>query len=52
MFDLQSDPHELTNIYGKSQHAALQSELHAELARLRNELELPPIPRADADARQ
>jgi arylsulfatase A-like enzyme len=43
MFDLASDPHELTNIYGRPEHAELQKELHAELERLRSELEVPPV---------
>jgi arylsulfatase A-like enzyme len=43
MFDLESDPHELTNIYGRPEHAKLQKELHAELERLRGELDVPPV---------
>jgi arylsulfatase A-like enzyme len=42
MYDLEKDPHELANIYGKPDHAELQRSLHAELDRLRRELEVPP----------
>jgi arylsulfatase A-like enzyme len=44
MFDLTSDPNELSNIYGRPEHAQLQRELEAELARLRRELDVPPLP--------
>jgi arylsulfatase A-like enzyme len=47
MFDLEKDPHELNNIYGRPEYAQLQEELHAELERLRKELELPPLPTAN-----
>jgi arylsulfatase A-like enzyme len=43
MFHLETDPDELTNIYGRPQHAQLQRELHAELERLRTELDVPPV---------
>jgi arylsulfatase A-like enzyme len=43
MFDLESDPHELTNLYGRPEHSELQTRLHAELARLRTEFEVPPV---------
>jgi hypothetical protein len=42
MFDLESDPDEMVNIYGRPEHAELQQQLHAELARLRTELDVPP----------
>jgi arylsulfatase A-like enzyme len=48
MFDLASDPHEMVNIYGRPEHAELQRELEAELARLRTELEVPPLPEGSA----
>jgi arylsulfatase A-like enzyme len=44
MFDLTSDPNELSNIYGRPENAQLQRELEAELARLRTELDVPPLP--------
>jgi arylsulfatase A-like enzyme len=47
MFDLEKDPHELNNIYGRPEYAQLQEELHAELERLRKELELPPLQTAN-----
>jgi arylsulfatase A-like enzyme len=36
LFDLESDPHEMNNLYGQSQHKAKAEELRAELERLRN----------------
>jgi arylsulfatase A-like enzyme len=42
MYDLEKDPQELENIYGRAEHAELQKSLHAELERLRDELEVPP----------
>jgi arylsulfatase A-like enzyme len=44
LFDLQADPQELTNLWGQPEHAELQAELVAELARQRAQLELPPLP--------
>jgi arylsulfatase A-like enzyme len=41
MFDLKSDPKELTNVYDKPEHAAARKELHDELKRLRAELKVP-----------
>ena len=34
LFDLEKDPLEMNNVYGKPEYAAVQKELHAELARL------------------
>ena len=48
MFDLENDPDEMVNIYGRPEHAELQRELQAELARLRTELEVPPLPEGNA----
>jgi arylsulfatase A-like enzyme len=42
LYDLEKDPHEMMNVYGKPEYAELQMELHAELDRLREELEVPP----------
>ncbi len=41
LFDLKTDPRELTSVYGKPEYAAAQKELEAELARLRKELKVP-----------
>jgi arylsulfatase A-like enzyme len=41
LFDRQTDPRELTSVYGRPEHAATQRELHAELDRLRRELRVP-----------
>ncbi len=41
LYDLEKDPHELMNVYGRPEYAKLQKELHAELERLRAELEVP-----------
>lgn len=49
LFDLKTDPRELTSVYGKPEVAAVQKELEAELARLRKELRVPdPDPPASA----
>ena len=42
MYDLEKDPDELNNLYGRAEHAELQKELAAELERLRRELDVPP----------
>jgi arylsulfatase A-like enzyme len=41
LYDLEKDPHEMVNVYGVSDYAKTQAELHAELERLRGELEVP-----------
>ncbi|HTU91258.1 MAG TPA: sulfatase/phosphatase domain-containing protein, partial [Gemmataceae bacterium] len=41
LFDRQKDPQELRSIYGQSEYAAVQKELHEELSRLRKELKVP-----------
>ena len=38
MYDLQADPGELNNLYGKSENAALQSSLIAQMEKLRAEI--------------
>jgi arylsulfatase A-like enzyme len=43
LYDLEKDPHELVNVYGKADYAELQQQLHAELDRLRAELAVPPV---------
>jgi arylsulfatase A-like enzyme len=43
LFDLEQDPQELTNRYGRPEYAELQAKLSAELARLRDELDVPPL---------
>jgi|tagenome__1003787_1003787.scaffolds.fasta_scaffold20965013_1 arylsulfatase A-like enzyme len=43
LYDLVKDPHELNNVYGKSDYAPMQAELKTELIRLRKELDLPPL---------
>jgi arylsulfatase A-like enzyme len=40
MFDLKTDPRELTSVYGKPEYATAQKKLEAELARLRKELKV------------
>jgi arylsulfatase A-like enzyme len=44
LFDLQADPQELNNVWGKPEYADTQSKLLAELDRLRKELHVPPRP--------
>lgn len=41
LFDLKSDPKELTSVFGKAEYAAVQRDLETELARLRKELNVP-----------
>ena len=41
LFDLQKDPNEMRSVYGESDYAVTQKELHAELKRLRTELKVP-----------
>jgi hypothetical protein len=43
LFDLEADPQELNNLYGRPEAAQLQQDLLAQLARLRTELDLPPL---------
>jgi arylsulfatase A-like enzyme len=43
LYDLEKDPHEMMNVYGQPEYAKAQAELHAELERLREELEVPPL---------
>ena len=43
LIDLQTDPHELKNVYTNSQYAAEVKRLEAELERLRTELKVPPL---------
>ena len=40
LFDLKTDPRELTSVYGKPEYATVQLDLTAELARLRAELKV------------
>jgi len=41
LYDLEKDPHEMMNVYGRPEYAKTQAALHAELERLREELEVP-----------
>jgi len=41
LFDLKTDPKELTSMFGKTDYAAIQKDLESELARLRKELKVP-----------
>lgn len=41
LFDLKTDPQEMTSLYGQPAVADLQKQLHADLARLRTELKVP-----------
>ena len=41
LFDREKDPHELTSVYDRPEYAAVQQELHQEVARLRQELQVP-----------
>jgi arylsulfatase A-like enzyme len=41
LYDLEKDPHELVNVYGKPEYAKTQAEMMAELERQRKELQVP-----------
>src|SRR5262249_15337788 len=41
LYDLKKDPHELNNVYGKSEYAKQQTEMTVELERQRKELQVP-----------
>jgi arylsulfatase A-like enzyme len=41
LYDLEKDPHELVNVYGKPEYAKTQAEMMAELERQRRELQVP-----------
>jgi arylsulfatase A-like enzyme len=41
LFDLKTDPKELTSVHGKPEYEKVRKELEAELARLRTELKVP-----------
>jgi arylsulfatase A-like enzyme len=41
LFDTKTDPKEMTSVYGRTEYAAVQKELHAELDRLRKDLKVP-----------
>ena len=41
LFDLQSDPTEVTSVYGSKQYAKVQADLKAELLRLREHYQVP-----------
>jgi hypothetical protein len=42
LFDLKRDPRELRSVYGQKKYAEVQQDLERELARLREELKVPP----------
>jgi arylsulfatase A-like enzyme len=42
LYDLDKDPHELKNVYGKPEYAKMQAELTTELDHLRTDLQVPP----------
>ena len=44
LFDLQTDPAEMHSVYGQSEYSAVQKQLKAELARLRQQYDVPPLP--------
>ena len=52
LFDRQTDPKELTSVFGKPDYAGVQKELEAELARLRKELKVPDPDPAETVIRQ
>ncbi|MEZ6146308.1 MAG: sulfatase [Planctomycetaceae bacterium] len=41
LYDLEKDPHELRNVYGKPLYASVVSDLKAEINRLQEELDVP-----------
>ncbi|MGD9724627.1 MAG: sulfatase [Pirellulales bacterium] len=51
LFDRQGDQHELTSVYGRPEHAAIQKELQGQLAQLRRELQVPDVDPPGASGR-
>jgi arylsulfatase A-like enzyme len=51
LFDLKSDPQEMTSVFGKAEYAEVQAELEKELAKLRAELKVPEKDPIEADTR-
>jgi arylsulfatase A-like enzyme len=49
LFDLQSDPRELTSVYDAADQSEARKQLEAELARLRHELKVPEQDPPEAD---
>lgn len=43
LFDLQSDPHELTSVYGDAEYREVQARMTAALQRLRRSLDVPGL---------
>ena len=41
LMDREKDPNEMINVYGNADYAKVQEDLHAELTRLRTELQVP-----------
>ena len=41
LYDVDKDPNELTNVYGRADYSDIQQRLHTELARLRTQLDVP-----------
>ena len=41
LFDLKSDPNEMTSVYGTSQYAVVQNKLAIQLANHRKKLKVP-----------
>ena len=52
LFDLDTDPRELTSVYGKPAYAEAQKTLETELARLRKELQVPQRDPPEASGRR
>ncbi|MEZ6118136.1 MAG: DUF4976 domain-containing protein [Pirellulaceae bacterium] len=44
LFDLQTDPHELTSVHGQLAYQAVRKEMEEEFHRLRKAYEAPPLP--------
>jgi arylsulfatase A-like enzyme len=51
LYDLESDPHEMTNRYDDPQYAEVRKTLHHELECARSELHVPPLSPADDTAK-
>ena len=52
LMDRESDPNEMTNVYGNADYAKVQADLHVELTRLRTELRVPEVDHPDSFLRQ
>ena len=49
LYDLQTDPHELRSVFDRPEYAAAQKDMQGELARLRQQLQVPDKDAPESD---